>query len=220
MFVCLFVCMELTKIHISEPIWTRLCTCLAFGLEETVGYVWTRNSRPLRTSGPLFFGGHCRIMGTRWLPVRPFSAIPLYPWFQLVFTWRHRHDVVADGGVIHGSLISVILAGVSLPSRRRQSSTTSSYPLFRRVFASRHGYYVQQGDRAIHHSVISLILVPVSVTYRKSRPCRQQLRVPTPSVLHCRECVGYAVTWTGSMCLQFGTSSDGKKVTKELQLYK
>ena len=28
---------------------------------------------------PFFFGGHCRIMGTRWLPARPFSTIPLYP---------------------------------------------------------------------------------------------------------------------------------------------
>jgi len=117
----MFVCMELIQIHISESIWTKLCTRLPFGLEETVGYVWTRNSRPLRHFGSFFFGGHCRIMGTRWLPARPFSAIPLYPWFQPVFAWRHRHDVVADGGVIRGSLISVILAGVPLTWRRRQS---------------------------------------------------------------------------------------------------
>jgi len=25
----------------------------------------TRNSRPLQPFGPFFFGGHCRIMGTR-----------------------------------------------------------------------------------------------------------------------------------------------------------
>ena len=187
-------------------------------MEETVGYVWTRNSLPLRLIGPFFFRGHCRIMGTRWVPARPFSAIPLYPWLQLVFVWRHRHDI-ADGGFIRGSLISLILAGVPLTSwkwrrSRRQShppqrripysggcsrqvtditfnrtmgpSTTASYPLFRRVFASRHGYYVQPDDGAIRHSVISLILAPVSVTNRKSRPCRRQLRVPTPSVLHCR----------------------------------
>jgi len=54
------------------------------------------------------------------------------------------------------------------------------------VFASRHGYYVQPGDGAIRHSVVSLILTPVSVTYRKSCPCRRQLRFPTPSALHCR----------------------------------
>jgi hypothetical protein len=140
--------------------------------------------------GPFLGGGHCRIIGTRWLPARPFPAIPLYPWFQLVFAWRHRHDV-ADGGVIRGSLISVILAGVSLTSRKWRLADDrvirrSVVFFFRRVFASRHGYYVQPGDGAIRHSVISLILAPVSVIYRKSRPCRLQLRVPTPSVLHCR----------------------------------
>ena len=118
MFVCLFVCMYLIQINISEPIWTKLCTRLPLGLEETVRYVWTRNSWSLRRFGPFFFGGHCRIMGTRWLPARPFSAIPLYPWFQLVFAWRHRHYVVADGGVIRGSLISVILAGDPLTLRK------------------------------------------------------------------------------------------------------
>jgi hypothetical protein len=79
------------------------------------------------TFGPFFFGGHCRIMGTRWLLARPFSAIPLYPWFQLVFAWRHRHDV-ADGGVIRGSLISVILAGVPLTSRKLRRSRRRSHP--------------------------------------------------------------------------------------------
>jgi hypothetical protein len=39
MFVCLFVCMELIQIHISEPISTKLCTHLPLGLEEVVGYV-------------------------------------------------------------------------------------------------------------------------------------------------------------------------------------
>jgi hypothetical protein len=104
---------------------------------------------------PVYCGGrtrdsHCRIIGTRWLPAWPFSAMPLYLWFQLVFAWRHQH-YVADGGVICGSLISVILAGVPLTSRkwhrsRLQSVATASYPLFRRVFASRHGYYIQPGD--------------------------------------------------------------------------
>jgi len=61
----------------------------------------------------LFLGGHCRIMGTRWLLARPLSAIPLHLWFQLVFVWHHQQYVVADG-VIRGSLISVILAGVPL----------------------------------------------------------------------------------------------------------
>ena len=181
--------MELIQIHIYEPIWTKLCTRLPLGLEETVGYVWTRNSWPLRNFGSFFFGGHCRIMGTRWLSVRPFSAIPLYPWFQLVFVWRHRHDV-ADGGVIRGSLISVIIAGVPLTSRKWRRSRRHSHPPQRRIpysgGCSRHVTDITSnpGDGAIRHSVISLILSPV--TYRKSRSCRRQLRVPTPSVLHCR----------------------------------
>jgi len=220
---CLFVYMELIQIHISERIWTKLCTRLPLGLEETVGYVWTRNSLPLRHFGLFFFGGHCRIMGTRWLPARPFPSIPLYLWFQLVFAWLHRHDV-ADDGVIRASLISVIPAGVPLTSRKWRCSRRQSHPPQRRIpYSGGCSRYVtditfNRATGAIRHSVISLVLAPVSVTYRKSRPCRWQLRVPTPSVLHCRQCVRYAGTWTGSVCLQFGSSSDGKEVTKELQL--
>jgi hypothetical protein len=124
----MFVCMEHTQIHISEPVWTKLCTRLPLGLEETAGDVWIRNSWPLRPFGSFFFGGHCRIMGTRWLSAQPFSAIPLYPWFQPVFVWCHRHDV-ADSGVIRGSLISVILVGVPLTSRKwRHSRQHSHWP--------------------------------------------------------------------------------------------
>jgi hypothetical protein len=75
MYVCMYVCMELIQIHISEPIWSELCTRLPLGLEETVGYIWTRNSWPLRPFGSFFFGDYCRIMGTRWLPARPFSNL-------------------------------------------------------------------------------------------------------------------------------------------------
>jgi hypothetical protein len=186
----MFVC-SLIQIYISEPIGTKLCTRLPPGLKETVGYVRAQDSWPLRPFGPFSFRGHCKIMGTRWLPAQLFSAIPLYPWLKLVFTWRHRPYVVADGEVIRGSLISAILSGDPLTSRklhrcRRQSSTTASYPLFWWVFASSHGYYVQPGGGAIHHSIISLIPAPVFVAYRKSRPCRRQSRVPTPSVLQSR----------------------------------
>jgi hypothetical protein len=83
--------------------------------------------------GTFFFRDHCRIMGTRRLPARPFSAIPLYPWFQLVFAWRHRHYVIAGGGVIRGSLISVILAGVSLTSRKLRRSRRQSHTPQRRI---------------------------------------------------------------------------------------
>jgi hypothetical protein len=39
----MFVCMELIQIHISEPIWTKLCTHLLLGLEEVEGDLWTHN---------------------------------------------------------------------------------------------------------------------------------------------------------------------------------
>jgi hypothetical protein len=121
--------MELIQIHISEPIWTKLCTHLFYGLEETVRYVWAQNSWPLWPFGPFFCRGHCRIKGTRWLPARPFSAIPVYPWFQLVFVWHHQHYVVADGKFIDGSLISVILVGVHLTSRKLRCSRRQSHLL-------------------------------------------------------------------------------------------
>jgi len=125
--------MYLIQIPISEPIWTKLCTRLALGLEETVGYVWSKILDLFELLGPFSFRGHCRIMGTKCLPARPFSAIPLYPWFQLVFVWRHRHYVVADGGVIRGSLISAILAGVPLTSRKLRRSRRQSHPPQRRI---------------------------------------------------------------------------------------
>jgi hypothetical protein len=120
----------------------------------TNSHFWTDLNQTLHTSSPwsgrdrrvcmgpkfftsstfwAFFRDRCRIMGTRWLPARPFSTIPLYPWFQLVFTWRHRHEVVADGGVIRSSLISVILAGVSLTSRKWRCSRRQSHPPQRRI---------------------------------------------------------------------------------------
>jgi hypothetical protein len=163
------------------------------------------------------FLGPFSLGGTRWLPAQPFSAIPLYLWFKLVFAWCHRHYIVADGWVC---VVSMILAGVPLMSRklhssRRESSAAASYPLFWWVFTSRHGYYVLLGGGAIRHSVISLILA-----YRKSRPCGRHLHIPNPSVLQSWKCVQYAGTCSGSMRLQFGTSSGWKEMTKELQLYK
>jgi hypothetical protein len=193
MFACLLVCMygSCTNSHFWTDLNQTLHTSPPWSARDRRVGMYPKFLTSSTFSALFLEGGHCRIMGTRWLPSPPFSAISLYPWFQLVFAWRHRHDVVADGGVICGSLISVILAAVPLTSRklrcsRRQSSATASYPIFRRVFALRHGYYVQMGDLAIRHSVISLILAPVSVTYRKSRHCRRQLCVPTPRVLHCR----------------------------------
>jgi len=53
---CLFVCMELVQIHISEPIWTKLCTHLPLGLEEVVGYVWTHNISTFPPFRPILSG--------------------------------------------------------------------------------------------------------------------------------------------------------------------
>jgi hypothetical protein len=39
LFVCLFVCLYLIQIHISEPIGTKRCTQHPIGLEVTIGYV-------------------------------------------------------------------------------------------------------------------------------------------------------------------------------------
>jgi len=129
--------MEFIQIHISEPIWTKLCTRLPLGLEETVGYdVWIRNSWPLPHFGPFFFGGHCRIMDTRRLPAQSWAQdgcrrdrFPRYPYTR-DSSWcsrrRHRHEVVADGGVIRDSLISVILAGVPLTSRKWRCGTAAA----------------------------------------------------------------------------------------------
>jgi hypothetical protein len=137
MNVCLFVCMF-------------VCMYVCMYVPYTNSHFWTDLNQTLHTSPPWsgrdrrvcmgpkfltssafwahFFRGHCRIMGTRWLPARPFSAIPLYPLFQLVFAWHHRFYVVADGGVIRGSLISVILAGVSLTWKLRRSRWQSQPP--------------------------------------------------------------------------------------------
>jgi len=127
LFVCLFVCMYVCMYGTctNPHFWTDLNQTLHTSPPwsgRDLGYVWTQNSWPLRPFGPFFFGGHCRIMGTRWLLARPFSAIILYPWFQLVFVWHHRHYVVADGGVICGSLMSVILPGVPLTWRKWRRS--------------------------------------------------------------------------------------------------
>ena len=40
---CLYICLYLIQIHISEPMENKLCTHLPSGLEETVGYVWAHN---------------------------------------------------------------------------------------------------------------------------------------------------------------------------------
>jgi hypothetical protein len=181
--------MYLIQIHIFEPIETKLCTRLPLGLEEIVGYVWARNSWPLRLFGPFSFRGHCNNHGHEMAAVATVSRntlISMVPTGVRVTSptlrcrWRGNHPRQPYIRDCNGSSPNVAEI-TSLQTT--ETYATASYPLFWWVFASRHGYYVQPGGEAIHNSVISLIPAPVVVAYRKSRPCRQQLRVRTPSVL-------------------------------------
>ena len=68
MNVCLFVCLYLIQIHISEPIGTKLCTHLPRGLEETVGQVWAQNISPFPPLRPILSGAgadSCAVAGCR-----------------------------------------------------------------------------------------------------------------------------------------------------------
>jgi hypothetical protein len=53
---CLYVCLYLIQIHISELIGTKLCTHLPRGLEETVWYVWAHNISTFPPLRPILSG--------------------------------------------------------------------------------------------------------------------------------------------------------------------
>ena len=66
--VCMFVSLYLIQIHISEPIGTKLCTCLPRRLEEAVGYVWAHNISPFPPFRPTSSGAgahSCAVHGRR-----------------------------------------------------------------------------------------------------------------------------------------------------------
>ena len=68
MNVCLYVCLYLIQIHISEPIRTKLCTHLPHGLEKTVGYVWAHNISSFPPFRPILSGAgadSCTVDGCR-----------------------------------------------------------------------------------------------------------------------------------------------------------
>jgi hypothetical protein len=137
LFVCLCVCLFVR--YTNTHFWTDLNQTLHTappGLEENVGYVLARKSLPLRHFGPFFFRGHKMAAGATVFRDTFISVV------QLVFTSRHWHYVVAEGEDIRDSLISVILAGVPITSRKLHSS--------RRIVICR--------------SVVSLILVVLRVT--------------------------------------------------------
>ena len=114
----LFVCLYLIQIHISESIWTKLCTHLPLRLEDTVGYVWSENVWPFSTFLTSIVGSECRILGTTWLPAQDTSTTTLYPWFLRVLSVTSLCIRRHLPRVIRGSVISVILTGVSVTSRK------------------------------------------------------------------------------------------------------
>jgi len=103
--VCLFVCMELIHIHISEPIWTKLCTRLS---------PWSGRDR-----------GVC--MDPKFLTSSTFWVLFLWGPLQ-----NHGHKIAAGATVFRDTLISVIPAGVRVTSptwrcRRRRSHRRQPY---------------------------------------------------------------------------------------------
>jgi hypothetical protein len=100
--------MELLQIYISEPIWTKLCTRLPLGLEETLGYYVPEILNLFDVLGPFSLGATaeswaldgCRryrfpryryIRDSSWCSrdvtditlsqTAKLSAAALYPWF-------------------------------------------------------------------------------------------------------------------------------------------
>ena len=188
MFVCMFV--PYTNPHFwtdrnqtlhTSPPWSgrdrRVCMGPKFLTSSTF---WA-----LFLQGPLQNHGHKMAAGATVFRDTLISVVPAGVRVTSPTSrcrWRRSHPqqpYICDPS---GSTPNV----AEITSQTTESSATASYPLFWWVFASCHGYHVQPDGRAIRHSVMSLILAPVFVAYRKSRPCRWQLRVPTPSVLHSR----------------------------------
>jgi hypothetical protein len=85
-------------------------------LEETVGYVWSENVWPFSNFLTFFLRSECGIMGTKSTPAEDSSATALYPCFLRVLAGPYGNYVVSDDTcpVIRDSVISVILAGVSV----------------------------------------------------------------------------------------------------------
>ena len=76
---CLFVCLYVIQIHISEPISTAFCTRLPLFLEEVVGYVWTHNILTLFDLFDLFCQKPVQNSGHNMAAARQVIAIALYP---------------------------------------------------------------------------------------------------------------------------------------------
>jgi hypothetical protein len=159
--VCLFVRMKLIKIHISEPIWTKLCTRLPLSLEETVGYVWTQNSRPLWPSGPFFLWGTLQ---------------------------NHGHNMAAGANVFRNTLISVIPADVHVTSPTWRCRRRRSHPRQPYIGDSSGSFSNVAEMTVIRHSVVSLIPAGVCVTLRILRSTGRQDYPPQRYIPHSSSC--------------------------------
>jgi len=91
----LFVCLCLIQIHISKPIWTKLCTHLPLGLEETVGYVWSENVWYFPPFWPFSSGASAESSARNGCRRRS-SSTALYPRFLLLLVWRHGNYEADD----------------------------------------------------------------------------------------------------------------------------
>jgi len=87
--VCLFV--PYTNSHSR----TKLCTHLPLRLEETEGYVWSKNVWPFLPSRPSSSGASAESLALNGCR-RKSSSTALYPWFLLVLVWCHGNDVADD----------------------------------------------------------------------------------------------------------------------------
>jgi len=79
MNVCLYVCLYLTQIHISEPIGTKLCTHLPPSSGRDRRVCMCPHYFTFPTFSAYFVGSVCRLVLIRWLPAPRYTTTALYP---------------------------------------------------------------------------------------------------------------------------------------------
>jgi hypothetical protein len=159
LFVCLFVCLYLIQIRISEPIWTKLCTYLPFVRKRLQGIYGPKMYDDLFRRERVQNPSHNMAAGARH---SRHSVIPVILACVSVTSRCSRRHLPR---FIRHSVISVILAGVSVTSMKWRSGR-------------------RHLPRVIRDSVIFVILAGVSVTSRKWRCSGRHLRVLTGTGVH------------------------------------
>jgi hypothetical protein len=126
------------------------------------------------------------------------------------------HKMAADVRHFRDSAISVILAGVSVTSRKWRFSRRHLPRVIRdsvisvilagvNVMSRKWRCCRQHLPRVIRDGVLCMILAGVSVTTRKWRCSRRHLRVLIGSVVHYGQCIKNAVKWAECMCVKVET---------------